>query len=141
MRGSWRIARIMGIDISVDWSWFIILFLMVYALGFIEFPRELHPRAFPRVDVLSVVLGRAVSLLLFASVLAHELSHSWMAIQRGIPVSNITLFIFGGIAQIVDEPDRPASEFLIAVMGPLMSPALAAILPPRGYGYALPIKP
>ncbi len=128
MRSSWRIARIMGIDISVDWSWFIIMFLMVYALGFIEFPRELHPRTlFPRVDVVSVALGIAVSLLLFASVLAHELSHAWMAIQHGIPVTNITLFIFGGIAQIADEPDRPATEFLIAIMGPLMSLALAAV--------------
>ncbi len=128
MRGSWRIARIMGIDISVDWTWFIILFMMIYSLGFVEFPRELHPRAFyPRVDIVSLTLGLAVSLLLFASVLAHELSHSWMAIQRGIPVSNITLFIFGGMAQIADEPDQPVSEFLIAIMGPLMSLALAAV--------------
>ncbi len=128
MRSSWRVARIMGIDISVDFSWFIILFLMVYSLGFIEFPRELYPRTlFPRVDVVSVSLGIAASLLLFASVLAHELSHSWMAIQRGIPVTSITLFIFGGVAQIADEPDRPATEFLIAIMGPLMSLALMAV--------------
>ncbi len=128
MRGSWRVARIMGIDIAVDFSWFIILFLMVYSLGFIQFPRDLSPRAFfPRVDVISFTLGIAASLLLFASVLAHELAHSWMAIQRGIPVSSITLFIFGGVAQIADEPDRPATEFLIAIMGPLMSLALTAV--------------
>ncbi len=127
MKSSWRVARIMGIDISIDWTWFIILFLMVYSLGFVEFPRELHPRTFvPRVDIVSITLGMVASLLLFASVLAHELSHSWMAIQRGIPVSDITLFIFGGIAQIADEPEKPASEFLIAIMGPLMSLALAA---------------
>ncbi len=128
MRGSWRIARLMGIDISVDVSWFIILFLMVYSLGFVEFPRELHPRSFfPRVDAISIMLGIAASLLLFASVLAHELSHAWMAMQRGIPVTSITLFIFGGVAQIADEPDRPLTEFLIAIMGPLMSVALAAV--------------
>ena len=128
MRGSFRIARIMGIDISVDLSWFIILFLMVYSLGFVQFPSELYPRTFfPRADAITVTLGIVTSLLLFASVLAHELSHSWMAIQRGIPVMNITLFIFGGVAQISDEPDRPATEFLIAIMGPLMSVALAAI--------------
>ncbi len=128
MHSSWRIARIMGIDISIDLSWFFILFLMIYSLGFVEFPRELHPRTiFPRVDALSIVLGVGASLLLFASVLAHELSHSWMAIQRGIPVAKITLFIFGGVAQIADEPDRPATEFLIAIMGPLMSLALAAV--------------
>lgn len=128
MRGSFRIARIMGIDISIDLSWFIILFLLVYSLGFVEFPQALHPRTFlPRVDILSISLGIIASLLLFGSVLAHELSHSWMAIQRGIPVANITLFIFGGVAQIADEPDRPATEFLIAIMGPLMSVALAAL--------------
>lgn len=128
MRGPWRIGRIMGIDIALDWSWFIILALLVYGLGFLEFPRELHPRTFfPRVDVISIALAVLTSLLLFASVLAHELSHSWMAIQRGIPVTKITLFIFGGVAQIADEPDRPGTEFLIAIMGPLMSIALAAL--------------
>ncbi len=128
MRGPWRIGRIMGIDISVDPSWFVILFLMVYGLGFLEFPRALHVRAFyAHADWISVSLGIAASLLLFGSVLAHELSHSWMAIERGIPVMNITLFIFGGVARISDEPDAPASEFLIAIMGPLMSVALAAV--------------
>jgi len=128
MRGSWRISRIMGIDLGVDASWFIIVFLLIYTLGFVEFPHELHPRSFiARADVVSVTLGIAACLLLFGSVLAHELSHSWMAIQRGIPVTRITLFIFGGVAQIAKEPDRPATEFLIAIMGPLMSLALAAV--------------
>lgn len=128
MKNSWRIARIMGINIGLDASWFIILFLLIYSLGFVQFPRELHPRTFfPRVDPVSITLGVAASLLLFASVLAHELSHAWMAQRRGIPVISITLFIFGGVAQIGDEPDRPATEFLIAIMGPLMSVALALI--------------
>jgi Zn-dependent protease len=128
MRG-WRIGRIMGIDIAVDLGWFVIVLLMVYTLGFREFPRELNPDALrPRADLTSLALGVAASLLLFASVLAHELSHSWMAQQRGIGVKRITLFIFGGVAQIASEPDRPLSEFLIAIMGPLMSVALAAVL-------------
>jgi Zn-dependent protease/CBS domain-containing protein len=128
MHSSWRIGRIMGIDITVDISWFIIAFLLIYTLGFLEFPRELQPYTFfPHADVTSVALGIATCLLLFASVLAHELSHSWMAIQRGIPVTRITLFIFGGVAQIANEPDRPITEFLVAIMGPLMSLALAAL--------------
>jgi len=118
----------MGIDLYLDASWFIIVALLIYTLGFIEFPRELHPRAFaPRADVVSITLGIATSLLLFASVLAHEFAHAWMALQRGIGVRRVTLFIFGGVAQISEEPDRPSSEFLIAVMGPLMSIALAAV--------------
>jgi Zn-dependent protease len=127
MRG-WRIGRILGIDIELDLSWFLILALMIYALGFLEFPNALNPHALrPRADWLSITLGIITSLLLFGSVLAHELSHSWMAIQRGIVVKRITLFIFGGVAQIAGEPDKPLSEFLIAIMGPLMSLALAAI--------------
>ena len=132
MRG-WRIGKILGIDIAVDASWFIIVLLMIYALGFQEFPRELNPDAsgsrffVPRADWVSVTLGVLVTLLLFASVLAHELAHSWMAIQRGVPVVRITLFIFGGVAQIAREPDLPLTEFLIAIMGPLMSLALGAI--------------
>ena len=132
MRG-WRIGKILGIDIAIDASWFIIVLLMVYALGFVEFPRELGSFttggrfSIPRADWVSVTLGIIVTLLLFASVLAHELSHSWMAIQRGVPVARITLFIFGGVAQIAREPDAPLTEFLVAIMGPLMSLALAAI--------------
>lgn len=116
----------MGIEIRLDASWFLIVFLMIYALGFIQFPRELRPRSlFARPDGVSIALGVATTLLLFASVLAHELAHAWMALARGIPVTRITLFIFGGVAQIADEPDRPATEFLIAIMGPLMSLVLA----------------
>lgn len=125
---SWRIGHILGIDIELDRSWFLIVALMVYVLGFIEFPSALNPHALrPRADWLSIALGIITSLLLFASVLAHELSHSWMALERGIAVKRITLFIFGGVAQIAGEPDKPFSEFLIAIMGPLMSLALAAI--------------
>lgn len=118
----------MGIDLHLDASWFLIVAVLIYALGFIEFPHALRPRAFaPRADLTSVTLGIATSLLLFASVLAHEFAHAWMARQRGIAVRRVTLFIFGGVAHITSEPDRPASEFLIAVMGPLMSIALATI--------------
>ncbi len=128
MVGPWRVARIMGIDIAVDWSWFVILVLLVYSLGFVQFPSELYPHTFlPHPDALSIGLGIATSLLLFGSVLAHELSHSWMALARGIPVNSITLFIFGGVAQIEREPDRALTEFLIAIMGPLMSLTLAIL--------------
>jgi Zn-dependent protease len=128
MKSSWRVGRVMGIDLYLDLGWFVIVALLIYTLGFIEFPRELHPRAMsPRADVTSVTLGVLASLLLFASVLAHEFAHAWMALQRGIGVKRITLFIFGGVAHITDEPERPASEFLIAVVGPLTSLALTAV--------------
>lgn len=128
MKSAWRVGRVMGIDLYLDLGWFVIVALLIYTLGFIEFPRQLHPRAIsPRADVTSVTLGVLASLLLFASVLAHEFAHAWMATQRGIGVKRITLFIFGGVAHITEEPDCPASEFLIAVVGPLTSIALATV--------------
>lgn len=123
----WKIGKVMGIPIAVDPSWLIIFALLTFTLGTGVFPSELRTGRRFGLNTEALALGVIASLLLFASVLAHELSHAWMAIRRGIPVLGITLFIFGGVAQIGDEPDRPASEFLIAVMGPLMSFALAIV--------------
>ena len=66
-------------------------------------------------------------LLFFLSVLAHELSHSAMALYKGIPVRGITLFIFGGVSQLDKEPVRPLIEFVVALIGPLVSIILASI--------------
>jgi Zn-dependent protease/predicted transcriptional regulator len=123
----WKIGRVMGIPISIDPSWLIIFALLTFELGTGVFPGELRTGRRFGFNVEALALGVIASLLLFASVLAHELSHAWMAVRRGIPVLGITLFIFGGVAQIGDEPDRPASEFLIAIMGPLMSFALVTM--------------
>ena len=70
------------------------------------------------------MVALATSLLMFLSVLAHELSHSLVAIQRGIPVKGITLFVLGGVSQIAKEAERPSTEFMIAIVGPLTSFAL-----------------
>ncbi len=123
----WKVGKIMGIPIAIDPSWLVIFALLTFNLGTGVFPSELRTGRRFGFNTEALALGVIASLLLFASVLAHELSHAWMAVRRGIPVLGITLFIFGGVAQISDEPDRPASEFLIAVMGPLMSFALAII--------------
>jgi len=66
-------------------------------------------------------------VLFFLSVLAHELSHSVMALSKGIPVRGITLFIFGGVSRLEHEPQRPFTEFLVALVGPLLSIFLAVI--------------
>ncbi len=129
--GSWKIGKIMGIPISIDPSWLIIFGLLTFELANFQFPSGLREfrNTLPRnlLGAEALVLGAVASLLLFGSVLAHELSHAWMAIRRGIPVLGITLFLFGGVAQIADEPDRPSTEFWVAIMGPLMSLALAIL--------------
>lgn len=71
------------------------------------------------------MVGIATSLLFFSSILVHELVHSFVALAKGMPVRSITLFVFGGVAQIGREPDRPMTEFQIAIAGPIASALLA----------------
>lgn len=123
MKYSWRIGRILGIDIKVDSSWIVIFFLFSFVLAGSYFPR-----GYPGWSRgLYWLMGVATSLLLFASVLAHELAHSIVAIRNGEKVRNITLFILGGVAQISEEPKQPFKEFSMAVVGPLASLVLAAV--------------
>ena len=104
-----RLGSIRGIAIRLDYSWFLIFFLLSWTLGAGVFPaiyRLPQPLAFG--------LGVAASVLLFASVLLHELSHALVARTQGSEVTGITLFLFGGVAQIKGEPATPKAEFLIA---------------------------
>jgi len=125
---AWNIGKISGIPLRIDASWVAIFLLLVYQLGFFVFPPALGSRARGGVLWEALALAVVASLLLFASVVAHELAHAFMARWRGVPVLGITLFIFGGVAQIADEPDSPATEFLIAIVGPLTSFALGVLM-------------
>jgi Zn-dependent protease len=111
-----RIGRLYGINIRVDWSWLIIVFLITWNLTTVF--GQLHPEW---QHALRWVLSLAAALLFFASVLAHELAHSLVARSQGIPVQNITLFLFGGVANIQREPSTPKNEFLMAIAGPVTS--------------------
>ncbi|HEY3378090.1 MAG TPA: site-2 protease family protein [Armatimonadota bacterium] len=118
-----RIGRIFGVTISLDYSWFIIFALFVFLLG-----SAYLPVVVPKLPVLWYwVVAVFTSLLFFASVLIHEMSHSLVARRRGIPVNNITLFIFGGVSQMEDEPGTPGSEFSMAIAGPLASIGIAIV--------------
>ncbi|MCJ7588455.1 MAG: site-2 protease family protein [Candidatus Aminicenantes bacterium] len=123
MKYAWRIGRVFGIDIKVDSSWIVIFFLFSFVLAGSYYPRSLPGQS----RSLYWILGLATSLLLFASVLAHELAHSIVAIRNGEKVRSITLFILGGVAQISEEPKEPFEEFSMAVIGPLSSFVLAAV--------------
>ncbi len=111
------LGRIFGIEIRLDFSVLIVFALVVYSLGAGLFPRW-HPTWSPS---LTWSTALAAGLLFFASLLAHELSHSVVAKIRGIPVPRITLFVFGGVSELEREPDTPATELLIAIVGPAMS--------------------
>jgi Zn-dependent protease len=117
-----RIAKILGIPIYLDASWLLIFGLITYSLA-MNF-RQQHPQ-WTATEHWSV--GILTSLLFFASVLFHELSHSVVALHYKIPVHSITLFLFGGIARIGREPSKAMQEFNIAVAGPLASFFLAGV--------------
>ena len=119
MQTGWRIGSLFGIPLVIDYSWFIILALATreYASSY----RVWGPG-------LSWSAGLAIALLLFGSVLLHELGHSLAAISQGIKVNSITLFLFGGIASIDSESKTPSQAFQVAIAGPLVSLALFLIL-------------
>ncbi len=117
MPGSLRIGKIFGIDIYIHISWVIILVLMTWTFAAGWFPVFFHGFS----AITDWVLGFIASILLFVSVLLHELAHSVVARARGLPVKNITLFIFGGVSNIEKEPGSPGIEFQMAVVGPITS--------------------
>jgi Zn-dependent protease len=121
MHASVKLGRIWGIPIGLHTSWFLIFGLVAWSLATGYFPDEFPDLSLPAYWV----LGAVTSILLFGSVLVHELGHAYLARREGIPVNSITLFIFGGVAQISREPQSPGAEFRIAIAGPLTSLALA----------------
>lgn len=118
-----KIVRLFGIDIRLNWSWIIIFILVTWNLAVGVFPL-LHPEWGL---LLRWGLGLAASVLFFGSVLAHELAHSLVAKSRGLNVNEITLFLFGGVSNLEEEPPTAGTEFLMAIVGPLTSIALGVI--------------
>jgi Zn-dependent protease/predicted transcriptional regulator len=115
MNGNIRIGNLFGIPFFINPSWFFVLALVTwsYGSGLTQFP-ELT-------GVMPWLLGLVTALLLFSSVIAHELGHSFVAIAQGIPVKSITLFIFGGLATLEKESATPLEAFSVAIAGPVVS--------------------
>jgi Zn-dependent protease/CBS domain-containing protein len=118
-----RIGRLFGISIRVDWSWLFILVLITWNLTTIF--GQVHPEWGAS---LNWGLALLAALLFFGSVLAHELAHSLVAKSQGLPVRNIVLFLFGGVSNIQREPGSPKDEFLMAIAGPATSLVLGVIM-------------
>lgn len=118
-----RIGKIFGIEIGVSFSWFVIFGLVTVLLATAYFPQN-YPKL-PRYEYLA--LGLITALLFFASVLTHELMHSVVAKLNNIPIHSITLFIFGGVAHMDRDAEKPREEFLMAAAGPVTSLVLSLL--------------
>ncbi len=118
------IGRILGIPISLDYSWFLVFILLAWTLAVGFYPAELAN--LPTAQYW--ILGAVTAGLFFASVLLHELGHSVVAKGYHIPVKSITLFIFGGISEISEEPPNAGAQFWISIIGPAVSLTLGLFL-------------
>lgn len=132
-KGAFKLLTVRGIDIKAHWSLIFIVLLVTYTLAAANFPVR-----FPGESALTYWgLGFVAALLFFTSVVLHELAHAFVARSRGLPVKDIVLFIFGGVANIGEEPKKASDEFWIAAVGPLTSLGLAALF----YGLLFVITP
>ncbi len=119
----WRLGSLFGINIEINFTWLIIFGLILWTVS-----AGILPGAAPDASPTELwVIGAITTLLFFASLLLHEVAHSVMANSLGTEVSRITLFVFGGVSQMKNEPDDPMSEFKIAIVGPLTSIVLGGI--------------
>ena len=116
--------KLLGFEVKIDMSWIIILVLVVWSLSSGYFPsrfQTLSPRDY-------WIMGVLAAAGLFLSIIIHEFSHSLVARKFDIPMKGITLFIFGGVAEMEEEPPTPRSELLMSIAGPISSIAIAAVL-------------
>jgi Zn-dependent protease len=117
--GSIQLARVFGIRIGVDISWFLVLFLIIYTLT--GYYRDVGAGS----D--AFLLATVSALLFFLSILLHELGHAVVALRNGIPIAGIDLWLFGGVAKLERDTDSAGVEFRVAVAGPLVTLAIAAV--------------
>jgi Zn-dependent protease/predicted transcriptional regulator len=123
VKGEFNLFRIAGVQIAIDFSWVIIFVLVLWGLSSGYFP-ALHP-GYPTAEYWLV--GVAGTILFFASIVIHELSHATVGNLLGQPVDRISLFIFGGMAHLGHEPTNPNDELKIAAAGPITSVVLGLI--------------
>src|ERR1700742_3884040 len=122
--GSFTLFHVRGIRITVDWSWFLILFLLIVSMS------SVYSDILGESGTGSKAFGLAVlsALGFFGSILLHELGHAFAALRRGVGISSIQLWMLGGVARMDRETDSPEAEFEVAVAGPLVTLAIVAVL-------------
>src|ERR687896_1131620 len=117
MSGNLTLGRLGGVQIRIHWSWIIVFALIVWTLAATVFPSQ-NPEPS---DGVHLAMAVAAALLFFASVLLHELGHAWQARREGLEIEGITLWIFGGVAQLKGQFPSPGAEFRIAIAGPVVT--------------------
>jgi Zn-dependent protease len=120
-RGALTLFRLRGIRIGLDYSWFLVLLLVIVWLS--DFYRDILGEGESSIE--PYLLAVASALLFFGSILLHELGHAVVALRNGIGITDITLWLFGGVARMARDSDSPSTEFKIAIAGPLVSFAIA----------------
>jgi Zn-dependent protease/CBS domain-containing protein len=122
-KGGFPIGKFFGIQLKLHYSWFFIFALVTYVLAGLYFPST-----YPNWSLaMKIGAGLVTSLLYFSSVVIHEMSHSLVAIRKGIKIKDITLFFLGGVSSMESEPKRAGDEFKMAIAGPLSSLILGGI--------------
>ena len=119
--GSIQLARVFGIRVGVDVSWFFVLFLIIWQLS------GYYGDLFPGQDGKAFALAVASALLFFLSILLHEFGHAFVAVRNGIGISGIDLWMFGGVAKMERDTDSAGVEFRVAIAGPLVTLAIALV--------------
>ena len=123
IHGNFHLFRLWGIPVEINLSWLLVLALMTWS-----FATGLYPDVLPDGTKRELwALGLLTAILLFVSILLHEFSHSLVASRNGLPIRKITLFLFGGVAQMERDVDNPSVELKMASAGPAMSVVLAAL--------------
>ena len=112
-----NLFKLLGFQVRIDFSWIIIAVLIAWSLSTGLFPYQYRGLSTSTYWIMGII----GALGLFLSIIVHEFSHSLVARKHGIPMKGITLFIFGGMAEMSDEPPSPKAEFMMAVVGPLSS--------------------
>ncbi len=117
LRRNIKLFKIFGIEVGLNWSWFLVFILVIFSLS-----TEYFPTLYPQFrTITNVILGVITAIFFFTSVLIHELSHSVVANMSSVSIKKINLFMFGGVAQMSSPPKTAVQEFLMAIAGPFAS--------------------
>jgi Zn-dependent protease len=127
--GSITLFHVRGIKIAVDWSWFLVLFLVIFWLS--RFYGDVLGESSSGSGPFALAVVSAVAF--FGSIVLHELGHAFVAMRNGIGISSIQLWIFGGVARMDRESDSPATEFKVAIAGPAVTLAIVLVLTAIGF--------